>query len=285
MLWMNLNTAFSVKSCHRRQRYSVLRILTSVVVAYAMTFPAHADDACDLNRVRVSVKQLAPASDPSAGWVNADVLGMELGKSRSVGVDESVVTINFSKHVESSAMDAPRDFTFRSGWLLNTQFSFRRNDRFQIKARYDIPPELTLYALAPPGEAHLTIFARPDGTLCNKVMNTNAGDHGFLVKQYQSEPKTKLRLITGEAQGEPLMLRIQYLGTSGGVASLRELWSRGGRIVESKDHTFDVSAQRIRIGPLTLENVSITKGAINATIEPPPKKIPVSRYWESKFNR
>lgn len=253
--------------------------------AVASSFPVHADDSCDLNRVRIGFKQLASATDPSTEWIEAHVLDAQVDVSQTVRTDETVASIQFSRHLESSVMEAPRNFTFRSGWLLNTQFEFRQGEKLRIKGRYDVAPGTSLYALTPPGESHLTIFVRPDGTLCNKVMNTNAGDHGFLVRQYVSEPKTKLRMITGETRGEPLMLRIVYLGTSGGISSLREIWSSGGRIIDSKDHTFDPSTSEIRIGPVTLENVVISLNKITTTIAAPPERIPVNSYWIAKFDR
>ena len=171
-------------------RSSAIVQMASALLLTATVFtaagPATADDACGLNEVRLDYKHLAPASSTTSEWVEARVIDGDASRPRAVGIDGSLVTIAFSRHVESSTMEAPRDFTFRSGWLLNTQFAFRKGDRFRIRARYDVPSGATFYALMPPGEPYLTIFARPDGTLCNKVMNTNAGDHGFLVREYKS---------------------------------------------------------------------------------------------------
>lgn len=265
------------------------REFTGLLYAFSLIFYpvsiVHADDVCNLNQVRINFKQLAPSTDADQEWVEVRVLQKDLSEARLVNVDGEIVAITASRHVESKAMEAPRDFTFRSGWVLNTQFAFRHGERLRIRERYDLPSGATFYALAPPGEPHLTIFARPDGTLCNKVMNTNAGDHGFLVREYKSTPATKLEMLTGEAQGEPLTLRIVYLGSSGGIASFREIWSRQGRIVQAIDHTFDPSARELQLGPVTLRDVVIAPGAISAKVIAPAPRIAINHYWSDKLSR
>jgi hypothetical protein len=246
---------------------------------------AHADDTCGLGEVRLDFRHLAPASWTSREWVQSQVIDGGLDQPRTTGIDGTIATIAFSYHRESTSMEAPRDFTFRSGWMLNTQFAFRKGDKFSIRARYDVPSGSTYYALMPPGERHLTIFARPDGTLCNKVMNTNAGDHGFLVRQYKSSPATKLTMQRDSAQGEPLVLKVVYLGSSGGIASLREVWSRGGRILDVVTHTFDPGARELQIGPINLLQVSMTPASATARLAAPPGQLPVNRYWQGKIDR
>lgn len=244
---------------------------------------ARADDACGLDEVRIDIKRLAPSTSTSSVWVQAELLEGGAGAVRTVSKDGSIAVIAFSRHVQASVMKAPRDFTFRSGWLLNTQFAFRDGARFQIRARYDVPSGATFYALTPPDEPYLTIFARPDGTLCNKVMNTNAGDHGFLVREYKSSPATKLVMDTRAGQEEPMVLRIIYLGTAGGVASFREVWSRQGRILETADHRYDPGARRLNIAGVDIEIASIDAAEVRGSVLPPPPQLAWSTYWARRF--
>lgn len=249
-----------------------------------MPSTAHADDACGLNEVRLDFKRLAPSSSTSSEWVQAEVVDGAAGPLRTIPKDGSIATIAFSRHVQARTMKAPHDFTFRSGWLLNTQFAFRKDERFRIRARYDVPSGATFYALMPPNEPYLTIFARPDGTLCNKVMNTNAGDHGFLVREYKSSPSTRLLIETQSGQDEPLILKIVYLGASGGVASFREVWSRQGRILQTGDHAYDPGVTNLRIAGLDVEIDSITATEVRARMSTPPSELAWSDYWARIFS-
>ena len=254
-----------------------------VLVLPGATGPLRADDACGLDEVRLNFKRLAPASSMSSKWVQAQMLDDASVAVRAIPVDGTVVAIAFSRHIQASTMEAPRDFTFRSGWLLNTQFAFRKGDRFRIRARYDVPSGATLYALMPPNEPYLTIFARPDGSLCNKVMNTNAGDHGFLVREYKSSPATKLMMETQVGQDEPMVLKIVYLGTAGGVTSFREIWSQQGRIVQTADHAYDPGATHLRIAGIDIEIASISATEVRARVPPPQRKLAWSAYWSRRF--
>lgn len=245
---------------------------------------AFADDACGLNEVRLDFKRLAPSSSTTSEWVQAEVLDGAADAFRIIPKDGSIAAVAFSRHVQARMMKAPRDFTFRSGWLLNTQFAFRKDEQFRIRARYDVPSGVTLYALMPPNETYLTIFARPDGTLCNKVMNTNAGDHGFLVREYRSSPATRLVMETQSRQDEPLILKIVYLGTAGGLASFREVWSRQGRIVQTADHAYDPGATHLRIAGLDIETDSITPAEVKARVPTPPRELAWSDYWARRFS-
>lgn len=260
-------------------------VAAAALVALLTAAPVrvHADDACGLNEVRLDIKRLAPSTSTTSEWVQAEVLDGEQGAVRAVPKDGAVAAVAFSRHVQASMLLAPRDFTFRSGWILNTQFAFRNGAKFQIRARYDVPSGASFYALMPPDEPFLTIFARPDGTLCNKVMNTNAGDHGFLVREYKSSPATKLVMDTRAERKEPMVLRIIYLGTAGGVASFREVWSRQGRIVETADHRYDPSAKRLSIAGVDIEIASIDATEVRALMLPPPRQLAWSAYWARRF--
>ena len=149
-------------------------------------------------------------------------------------------------------MKAPNDFTFRSGWVLNTQFTFNVDEKLPIQAIYDMPTGERFYALRT-GTAHLNIFVRPDGTLCNKVLNTRDGMNVFLAKEYASNPGTKLEpprrhLITSE----PQTLRVIYLGSSGGMATFRAIWSDQGAIIRSEDLNYDQTVSQILIGDIQI---------------------------------
>ena len=115
-----------------------------------------------------------------------------------------------------------------------------------------LPSGETYYALQPRAEPHLTIFAKPDGTLCNKVMNTDGGDHVFLVKEYVSSPATKLVTDNARKGHVPLTLKIVYLGTSGGIANFRSIWSQDGRILQTDDLMFDPDATHMKYADLAI---------------------------------
>ena len=265
---------------------SAIRLTAALLLAWLLSCAAgsaQADDSCGLGEVRLGIKRLAPANSTTSEWVEPQVLDEAASSLQAIPVEGTLVAIAFSRHIQASAMEAPRDFTFRSGWLLNSQFAFRRGDRFRIRARYDVPSGATYYALMPPNEPYLTIFAKPDGTLCNKVMNTNAGDHSFLVREYKSWPVTKLVMDTQRDRSEPMVLKVVYLGTVGGVASFREVWSQQGRILQTADHHFDPGATRLRIAVLDIEVASMNSVEVSARVSTLPRQLAWSPYWVRRF--
>lgn len=80
-----------------------------------------------------------------------------------------------------------------------------------------------------------------------------------------------------------MVLKIIYLGTAGGIASFREIWSRQGRIVDTADHRYDPGAKRLEIAGLDIEIASINAAEVRALVLPPPRQLAWSAYWARRF--
>jgi hypothetical protein len=182
-------------------------------------------------------------------------------------------------------MLVPADFTFRSGWKLNTQFAFIKGDALSIKERYELANGEKYYAVVASGSPNLRIFARPDGTLCNKVMNNSRGDHVFLAKEYRSMPETRLVSDAPASDADPVMLKIVYLGSSGGLTTFREIWSRQGRILSSSERRFDSDWPDVRIAGETLHITSATATVLTVLAAPLVSPIKLDRGWDEMFAR
>lgn len=244
----------------------------------------HADDSCNLD-IRSNYRTLVGAQNASRQWVEfhrTDSVG-ETG-SRIINRDDAIFAAEFQRVAESNAMQAPNDFTFRSGWILNSQFAFKQGEKLPIKAIYDLPSGDRFYALQPAGESHLTIFAKPDGTMCNKVMNSSGGDHVFLIKEYRTNPATKLAMSSPRlAARAPLTLRIIYLGSSGGIASFRTLWSQDGRILQNEDVQYDQTATQLQLAGLNIPVSDMTAETVTVGDFPLTDRIAWDAYWTRLF--
>jgi len=256
-----------------RKTFSVLVACLLLAALVSVAPLAVADETCNLNAIRPNFQTLIPPTH-SAVLVEARRIDTTDPGPRTVGKDEAVFAVEYSRHADLRDMRAPQDFTFRSGWLLNSQFAFHEGEVLPIAARYDLPNGETYYALTPPGEPMLFIFAKPDGTLCTKVMN-NQKAHVFLVREYHSAPDTKLLRESTTQREEPLVLKIIYLGTSGGIATFRELWTRQGQILHAKDDQFDADATRITVAGIDLTVSNMTASSVTAVAGPLKAMMPV----------
>ncbi|MTI73912.1 MAG: hypothetical protein FH747_09690 [Stenotrophomonas sp.] len=270
----------------KHQPMSLIRLASTLTLSLALPLasPAKADETCNLD-IRANFRTLVGGQSATREWIAFHQLDQTTSASRTVAKDEPVFAAKFQRFRESNAMEAPTDFRFRSGWILNSQFEFRQGERLPVKAVYNLPSGETYYALQPRAEPHLTIFAKPDGTLCNKVMNTNAGDHVFLIKEYKSTPSTRLVMSNARVDGRaPVVLKIIYLGATGGIASFRALWSRDGRILQHEDLQYDQGATRISIAGLELPVSELTTGSVTVGEVPLTDRIAWNSYWSRWFN-
>lgn len=243
-----------------------------------------ADENCDLD-FRKGFRQLTGDQGLPRDWVMGALVEPKASGAREVAVDEPVLVAEFKRVVAMHAMRAPTDFKFRSGWLLNTQFEFARGEDLQIRTIYESGSGDSYYALRPRSAGHLTIFARADGTLCNKVMNSQSGDHVFLVKKYNSDPRTKLVPgVESDPEGSPLVAKIVYLGSSGGVATFRSLWSRDGKIIEREDVEFDQDASSIEISGFVFPVSKMGTTSVTVGETAVANRIEWSQRWASLFN-
>lgn len=271
----------------KRDHKLLTPIASTVALSLALaTFPANqakADETCNLN-IRANYRTLVGAQSATNEWIAFRRIDSATTAPRTVAKDEPIFAAEFQRLRESNAMEAPIDFKFRSTWRLNSQFEFSQGERLPVKAVYNLPTGETYYALQPRKEPHLTIFARPDGTLCNKVMNTNAGDHVFLIKEYKSTPTTRLAMSASNVDGRtPLTLKIIYLGSTGGVANYRVLWSRDGRILQHEDLQYDQSASRLTIAGIELPVSEMTANSVIVGEVPLTDRIAWNSYWSRWF--
>jgi len=229
-----------------------VRILFLVLSIFAIS-PSHADQACNLDGVRKSFRALkAGASTYSYGQTVNRVDRADDGMVQEVAVDETIAAFDLIEHHNNEEMLAPNAFKFRSGWMLNTQFAFSQGDQFRIRSVVTSNDGERFYALTPPGKPKLIIYAKEDGSLCDKVMNTDGGDYVYLVKTYKSTPSTKLVARQTSTSGAPQRVKLVLLSTSGGLLSIREIWSKNGSVVSQKDHSFDSDARNVEIAGIHL---------------------------------
>lgn len=261
-----------------RNRFVLVLISTLLSVQ-----PALADESCNLN-VRKDFESLVGSQSASRQWVEFHRTDATEAGPRTVARDEAVFAAEFRRVFESNAMRAPNDFTFRSGWILNSQFAFSQGETLPIRAIYNLPSGETFYALQPRAEPHLTIFARPDGTLCGKVLSSAGGVNVFLVREYKSKPATKLEMATPKTSVRaPLTLRIVYLGASGGIATFRILWSQEGQILQKEEVQYDQTATRLQIAGLEIPVRGMSADTVDVGQIPMNDRIAWASYWTRWF--
>ncbi len=268
---------------HQPMSLSRIASILAVSLALPLASPAKADETCNLD-IRANFRTLVGGQSATREWIAFRQIDQATSASRTVVKDEPAFAAEFQRLRESNAMEAPTDFRFRSGWILNSQFEFSQGERLPVKAIYNLPSGETYYALQPRAEPNLTIFARPDGTLCNKVMNSSGGDHVFLAREYKSTPATRMLMSDSEVDGRaPVVLKIIYLGAAGGIASFRALWSRDGRILQKEDLQYDQGATRISIAGLELPVSELTADSVTVGDVPLTDRIAWDSYWSRWF--
>ena len=261
-----------------------LRLLLVPAMAGLLIGPAHADETCNLD-IRSNYRTLVGAQSGSRQWVEFRRTDIAEPGSRTIVKDEAVFAADFQRVYESNAMQAPNDFTFRSGWVLNSQFAFRQGETLPVKTVYHLPSGERFYALQPTSKPNLTIFAKPNGTLCNKVMNTTLeDDHVFLIKEYKTRPATRLATATPHVGARaPLTLRIIYLGASGGIPTFRTLWSQEGLILQNEELQYEQSATHLQIAGLEIPVSNMTAGSVTVGDIPLTDRIAWGAYWTRWF--
>ena len=86
-------------------------------------------------------------------------------------------------------------------------------------------------------------------------------------------------------QDEPLVLKIVYMGTTGGIASFREVWSRQGRIVHTADHAFDPGATNLRIAGIDVAIIAMDSSSVTSHAKAPAPRLAWNTYWSTQFER
>lgn len=254
----------------------------SMALLLIASAPSHADDTCNLD-IRHGNWDFKNEKRSDRHWVEFNRTSPDVVGSRTVSKDEVIFSADFQRMHETSAMQAPNPFTFRSGWVLNSQFDFKQGQTFQVKNMFQVGQD-EFYALKVPSSPHLTIFARPDGTLCNKVMNAdeNVGNV-FLIKEYKSNPVTKLNAVMNTDARAPAKLRIIYLGSAGGIATFRTIWSRDGKILHNEDVQFDQTATNLAIAGLDIPVSDMTSDSVTVGEVPINDRIAWGTYWSALF--
>jgi hypothetical protein len=115
-----------------------LASILAVPFMLVLASPANADGTCDLD-IRANFRTLVGAQSATKEWIAFRRIDQEISTSRTVAKDEAVFAAEFQRLRESNAMEAPTDFRFRSGWILNSQFAFAQGERLPIKAVYNLP--------------------------------------------------------------------------------------------------------------------------------------------------
>ncbi|MCA0198317.1 MAG: hypothetical protein LCH59_09400 [Proteobacteria bacterium] len=261
---------------------TILAVMTLLVAT--LNTPAHADDICDLD-ILESSSQTIVGENPERQWVNFSRTDAEGSGSRVIAKDEPIFSADFQKMSEASSLLVPNSFAFRSKWPLGPRPNFKQGMSLPIKTVYTVPSGERFYMFYAPGDNELWMFARPDGTLCNKVINASGGTYVFMVGEYASNPSTKLRSATETDANVPVKLRIIYLGASGGIASFRTILSRDGRILETQEVQYDQTATKLAIAGMEIPVSNMTSSSVTVGEIPLNSKIAWSAYWSALFNK
>lgn len=203
---------------------------------------------------------VAPASGPRTAL-----------PAKQVAKDDTVLSLRFS--TPPNMLVATTPFTFKSPWPLNPKFTFQVGDSVRIRGIVTSPADEQLYVLQGTGPfGNRIVFARMDGTLCSKVINPGRPAN-FLPKEFSmSDPAARLEIESGES---PVVVKVVYLGASGGTAKYREIWSMNGRLREELTHEIDTDATEFAIaaGGLRLTQSKPTATSVRISTPAIPERV------------
>lgn len=243
--------------------------------------PVMADTDCKIGRTLSSFGWSKVEDSPESQWIEYKRIDAVSSGARTASKDEPIFAADLTRFADASVMAAPNDFTFRSRWPLNPDFTFRQGVALPLAGVFEPTPGEKVYVLAQGDEKY--VFAREDGTLCNKVLNTRGEIDVFVIKEFASDPKTKLTLQTRVTDRNPVTLKVLYLGATGGIATFRAIWSREGRILETDDQQYDQGATKVAIGGLSLPVSDLTATTVQVGDIPLTEKIAWDAYWARWF--
>ena len=261
---------------------TILAVTTPLILM--LNAPAYADETCNLD-IRKGFSQLIDGEVPHRQWVEFNRTDTAEPGQRVIAKDDPIFSADFQRRSEAASLVAPNSFNFQAKGLLTIRRTFEQGTSLRIKKVYTVPSGERFYALGVPQAHELIMFAKPDGTLCSKILNTSDGTYVFLVGEYGSTPLTKLGFETPQTADAPLKLRIIYLGASGGVATFRTIWSRDGRILENQEIQYDQTATKLQIAGMEIPVSNLTADSVTVGDVPLNRQIAWDTYWSTKFRK
>lgn len=166
------------------------------------------------------------------------------------------------------------DVVLHSSWPLNPDYHFQADAPIKVTGVLKMPDGRKLDIVTT--HDHSTLFVDDSGSFCNHAWTLHSNPEIPLVGTLSIAPdgatfERRLQKREVGAAG----LRIIYEGAAAGVMHFQEVWVSEGKVLQSRDRTFDQFATTVEIAGLKFTVSNPKADSINVSYDIP-EEVPIS---------
>lgn len=183
--------------------------------------------------------------------------------------DEALVNIELEITSEIESVSPDKDFSYTANFL-SPSFKYSKNEDYSVYAKFK-STDNEIYKIISFGKYFHVVDSK--GLICNSVGNSGPNDEhlSFIIYQYKSSnPNTIFTSKMSPDKKFNIGLRIIFLGVEAGAINFQEVWTKDGKILLSKKHSFDQFSSTINIAenPINIKNVSADSITYDVNLKP-----------------